>query len=100
MTWQMKMIDSGAVPVGMATLDARNLFKDGKAAFMIDGPWVMTLVKTENPDLYPSIGYAAPPTPTHAAVTGGAFFTIPPLLFFAGLQRHLISGMTGGAVKG
>ncbi len=76
-TWQMKMIDSGAVPVGMATLDARNLFKDGKAAFMIDGPWVMTLVKTENPDLYPSIGYAAPPTPTHAAVTGGAFFTIP-----------------------
>ncbi|MCA9877123.1 MAG: sugar ABC transporter substrate-binding protein [Thermomicrobiales bacterium] len=75
--WQMKMIDSGAVPVGMATLDARNLFKDGKAAFMIDGPWVMTLVKNENPDLYPSIGYAAPPTPTHAAVTGGAFFTIP-----------------------
>lgn len=75
--WQMKFIDSQLVPLGMAALDARNLFKDGKAAFMIDGPWVMTLVKTENPDLYPSIGYAAPPTPTHAAITGGAFFTIP-----------------------
>lgn len=75
--WQMKFIDSGIVPVGMATLDTRNLFKDGKVAFMIDGPWVMTLVKTENPDLYPSIGYDAPPTPTHAAITGGAFFTIP-----------------------
>jgi ABC-type glycerol-3-phosphate transport system substrate-binding protein len=75
--WQMKFIESGAVPVGMPTLDTRNLFKDGKVAFMIDGPWVMTLVKTENPDLYPSIGYAAPPTPTHAAITGGAFFTIP-----------------------
>ncbi len=75
--WQMKFIDSGLVPLGMASLDSRNLFKDGKAAFMIDGPWVMTLVKTENSDLYPSIGYAAPPTPTHAAITGGAFFTIP-----------------------
>ncbi len=75
--WQMKFIESGLVPVGMATLDTRNLFKDGKAAFMIDGPGVMTLVKNENPDLYPSIGYDAPPTPTHAAITGGAFFTIP-----------------------
>lgn len=75
--WMMKFIDSGAVPVGMPTLDTRNLFKDGKVALMIDGPWVMTLVKTESPDLYPSIGYAAPPTPTHAAITGGAFFTIP-----------------------
>jgi multiple sugar transport system substrate-binding protein len=75
--WQMKFVDSGIVPVGMPTLDTRNLFKDGKVAFMIDGPWVMTLVKTENPDLYPSIGYDAPPTPTHAAITGGAFFTIP-----------------------
>ena len=75
--WQMKLLDAKLIPVGMATLDTRNLFKDGKAAFMIDGPWVMTLVKTDNADLYPSIGYAAPPTPTHAAITGGAFFTIP-----------------------
>lgn len=74
---QMKFVDSGLVPLGMNSLDTRNLFKDGKAAFMIDGPWVMTLVKSENADLYPSIGYAAPPTPTHAAITGGAFFTIP-----------------------
>lgn len=75
--WQMRFIESGIVPVGMPTLDTRNLFKDGKVAFMIDGPWVMTLVKTENPELYPAIGYEAPPTPTHAAITGGAFFTIP-----------------------
>ncbi|MFN8676987.1 MAG: hypothetical protein U0Z70_11485 [Thermomicrobiales bacterium] len=34
---------------------------------------------------------------TSAAAT---IFTIPPLLFFAGLQRHLISGKTGGAVTG
>ncbi|MGI8689529.1 MAG: ABC transporter substrate-binding protein [Thermomicrobiales bacterium] len=77
MTFQMKLIQSGTVPTGMKVLDARALFKDGKVAFMLDGPWVMTYVQTENPTLYPAMGYAAPPTPTHAAITGGAFFTIP-----------------------
>ncbi|MDQ2655509.1 MAG: carbohydrate ABC transporter permease [Chloroflexota bacterium] len=33
-------------------------------------------------------------------LAAATIFTIPPLLFFAGLQRHLIAGMTGGAVKG
>jgi multiple sugar transport system permease protein len=33
-------------------------------------------------------------------LAAATIFTIPPLLFFAGLQRHLISGLTGGAVKG
>lgn len=33
-------------------------------------------------------------------LAASTIFTIPPLLFFAGLQRHLISGLTGGAVKG
>jgi multiple sugar transport system permease protein len=33
-------------------------------------------------------------------LAAATIFTIPPLVFFAGLQRHLISGLTGGAVKG
>jgi multiple sugar transport system permease protein len=33
-------------------------------------------------------------------LAAATIFTVPPLLFFAGLQRHLISGLTGGAVKG
>ncbi len=33
-------------------------------------------------------------------LAAATIFTIPPLIFFAGLQRHLISGLTGGAVKG
>ncbi len=37
----------------------------------------MTQVKTDNPELYPSVSYAVMPTPTHAAITGGAFYTIP-----------------------
>ncbi|MGH2618240.1 MAG: carbohydrate ABC transporter permease [Thermomicrobiales bacterium] len=33
-------------------------------------------------------------------LAAATIFTIPPLIFFAGLQRHFISGLTGGAVKG
>lgn len=33
-------------------------------------------------------------------LAAATLFTIPPLLFFVGLQRYLISGLTGGAVKG
>lgn len=76
-TWLRRLIDAGVVPTGMTVVNARNLFKDGKAAFMIEGPWVMTMVRSQNADLYPSLGFTDPPTPTHAAVTGGAFFVLP-----------------------
>jgi multiple sugar transport system permease protein len=33
-------------------------------------------------------------------LAAATLFAIPPLVFFVGLQRHLISGLTGGAVKG
>lgn len=75
-TWMRRLIQSGAVPTGMTVVNTRNLFSDGKVAFMIDGPWLMTQVRTHNADLYPSIGFAEPPTPTHAAVTGGAFWVL------------------------
>jgi ABC-type glycerol-3-phosphate transport system substrate-binding protein len=71
-----QILDSGVAPKGMNTVNSRALFKDGKAALMIDGPWVLTYVKTGNASLYPSCGFAAPPTPTHAAITGGAFWVM------------------------
>jgi ABC-type glycerol-3-phosphate transport system permease component len=37
---------------------------------------------------------------TQQVEAAAIIFTVPPLLFFAGLQRYLISGLTGGAVKG
>lgn len=64
-------------PKGLNADEMRTLFVEGGAAFIMDGPWAITQVSSDNPDLYPSIGFAAPPTPTHAAVTGGAYWVIP-----------------------
>ncbi|MEN8113298.1 MAG: sugar ABC transporter substrate-binding protein [Actinomycetota bacterium] len=74
---QQIFVDEGLTPVGLDRTDIRSLFVEGKAAFLIDGANVLGQVKGENPDLYPFVDYAAPPTPTHAAVTGGAFWAIP-----------------------
>jgi len=77
LTWLQRFIDDGLVPQGMDAPTIRRLFTEGKVAFLFDGPWVITQVKNDNPDLYPSVGYAVMPTPSHAAVTGGAFYVIP-----------------------
>ncbi len=77
LTWLQRFIDDGLVPVGMDAATIRRLFAEGKVAFLFDGPWVMTQVKNDNPDLYPNVGYAVMPTPSHAGITGGAFYTIP-----------------------
>lgn len=75
--WLDKFYKADLVPKGLDTITMRRMFWEGKIAFMIDGPWTMTHVKTNNPALYPHIDFTAPPTPTHAAITGGAFFTVP-----------------------
>ena len=77
MTWIKRFLDEDLAPKGMKVLDLRNMFKDGKLAFMFEGPWVLTLVKASNAQIYPYVGFTRPPTPTHASITGGAFFTIP-----------------------
>lgn len=69
--------DEGLTPKGLDGPMLRKMFVEGKIAMLIDGPWAITYVQSEAPELYPSVGFAAPPTPTHAAITGGAFYTIP-----------------------
>lgn len=75
--WIKRFLDEGLSPRGLDANAVRTLFATGKAAFLFDGPWVMTQVQSSNPDLLRSVGYAVMPTPTHAAITGGAFYTIP-----------------------
>ncbi|MBI1778484.1 MAG: sugar ABC transporter substrate-binding protein [Proteobacteria bacterium] len=75
--WIKRFLDEGLSPRGLDVALVRTMFAQGKVGFLFDGPWVMTQVKTDNPGLYPSIGYGIMPTPTHAAITGGAFYTIP-----------------------
>ena len=33
-------------------------------------------------------------------MAAAVLFTIPPILLFMFIQKHLVSGLTGGAVKG
>lgn len=76
-TWIKRFLDEGLAPKGLDFNAERTLFAQGKVAFTFEGPWLMTQVQSDNPALYPDIGFAVMPTPTHAAVTGGAYYTIP-----------------------
>jgi ABC-type glycerol-3-phosphate transport system substrate-binding protein len=69
-------VKAGVVPTGMKVTDVRTLFKDGKVAFMLDGPFLLSFVKQANPALYSSLDFVDPPTPTHAAITGGALWVM------------------------
>ncbi len=75
--WTKRFLDEGLSPRGLDANTVRTLFAQGKAAFLFDGPWVMTQVQSSNPALLKDVDFAVMPTPTHAAITGGAFYTIP-----------------------
>jgi len=76
-TWIKRFLDEGISPRGLDSTAVRTMFAEGKVGFLFDGPWVMTQVKGSNAALYPHVGYATMPTPTKAAITGGAFYVIP-----------------------
>lgn len=75
--WIKRFLDEGLAPVGLGVIQARDLFLDGKVAIMFEGPWLMTQVQGQKPEMMADIDFEVVPTPTHAAVTGGAFFVIP-----------------------
>ncbi len=75
--WIKRYLDEGLSPRGLDANAVRSLFASGKVAFLVDGPWVMTQVQSSNPALLKDVGFTVMPTPTHAAITGGAFYTIP-----------------------
>jgi multiple sugar transport system substrate-binding protein len=75
--WMKKFSDADLIPKGIDTITMRRMFWDEKIGMMIDGPWTMTHIYAELPDKYPDFGFTLSPTPTHAAITGGAFYTIP-----------------------
>lgn len=76
-SFMKKLYDSGLVPKGIDTITMRRMFWNGEIAMMIDGVWTMTHIKAEMPDEYHNFTLEVIPTPTHAAITGGAFWTIP-----------------------
>lgn len=67
------LIDENIVPHGADRIQARQIFWEGRAAMIIEGPWVMTSVRSENPDLLPHIGVALMPFPNQTAGTSNGF---------------------------
>lgn len=67
------LIDESLVPHGADRVQARKIFWEGHAAMIIEGPWVMTSVRSENPNLLPSIGVALMPFPYQTAGTSNGF---------------------------
>ena len=76
-SWILRYLDEKLAPTGLGVGSARQLFSDGKVAMMFEGPWLMGQVEKTNPELLKHISYEVAPTPTHAAITGGAFYVIP-----------------------
>lgn len=70
---EQTLIDESLVPHGADRVQARQIFWEGRAAMIIEGPWVMTSVRSENPDLLPSIGVALMPFPNQTAGTSNGF---------------------------
>jgi len=72
----MRFVNAPFAPKGLGWYQLRTMFAEGKIAMLFDGPWDLGQVKTVTPSLYPLVGMAPCPTPTHAAITGGAFYTM------------------------
>lgn len=75
--WIKRFMDEGLAPTGLGITQARDLFVAGKVAIMFEGPWLMTQIQQQKPELLPDVDFDIVPTPTHVAVTGGAFYVIP-----------------------
>lgn len=72
----MRFVNAPFAPKGLSYYQLRTLLAQGKLAMLIDGPWDLGQVKAQNAALYPAIRMTPSPTPTHAAITGGAFYSI------------------------
>jgi multiple sugar transport system substrate-binding protein len=56
-----EMLAAAAIPPGLGRIEARQFFWEGKAAMLIEGPWVMTSIKSLNPALLPDVELAPIP---------------------------------------
>jgi multiple sugar transport system substrate-binding protein len=82
-----ELFDAQVTPIGVDKSVIRNLFVQGKAAMIIDGPGVMGLIRQNNPALASKIGSAIVPFPTGTAVAQDQVMTIP-----AGSKNKAMAG--------
>lgn len=62
-----ELLQAGAIPPGLGRIPSRQAFWEGKAAMLIEGPWVMESIKSQNPALLPSVEVAPIPFPHQIA---------------------------------
>jgi len=67
------LVKAGVVPLDADRIKARQMFYQGKAAMIIEGPWVMTSAKTENGKILPDLGVAPIPFPNQVAGPSNGF---------------------------
>ncbi len=72
-----QLFDAKVTPIGVDKSVIRNLFVQGKAAMIFDGPGVMGLIRKQNPGLESKIGSKVVPFPTGTAVAQDNLLTIP-----------------------
>lgn len=70
---ERNLVKAGVVPLDADRIKARQLFYQGKAAMIIEGPWVMTSAKSENPRILPDLGVAPIPFPNQVAGPSNGF---------------------------
>ena len=70
LSWLKEGFEAGAIPIGLTVANARQLFYEGKAAMMIDGPWSYAgFAKVARPEIADSLKAESLPFSNHA---GGA----------------------------
>lgn len=61
------LLQAGAIPPGLGRIPSRQAFWEGRGAMLIEGPWVMESIKSQNPSLLPSVQLAPVPFPHQIA---------------------------------
>ncbi len=60
-TRMKQMVDDGSVPTGLDNNGKRQFFMEGKAAMMLEGPWIQGYINSAAPDVQPGLRVAQVP---------------------------------------
>ncbi len=69
-TQMRRLIADGSVPLGLDNNGKRQFWVEGRAAMMLEGPWIQGNINSAAPDIQPGLKVAA--TPFGGTVYGGA----------------------------
>ena len=77
LTLYKELFDAEVSPLGVPKSTYRQMFAQGQIAFLIDGPWTMSFLKTENAEVAANINVAMVPFPTKNSAIADNILVIP-----------------------